>query len=166
MSIAREPVEIRASNGTLWIGDSARPLHTVTRATTTELRPNHRTAVRHYAITVSVWLFPATIVSVASPDAISALVTITALTWFATRTLHLAKFLRTSLYELRLETTSGRHRVLVTDNAKAASDLAFTITDAVDNPTTEFSTRAEHIPPAHETRRPIREEPPNRINQP
>jgi len=166
MSIAREPVEIRASNGTLWIGDNAYPLHTLTRATTAELEPNRKAAVERYAVTVAMGLFPATIVSALTPDIISVLVTTTALTWFAIRTVRLVQFLTATLHELTIETTRGRHRALVSDNPRAVSDLAFRITDAINNPHTEFRTRTQRIANSLSPTKPIREEPPDRITQP
>lgn len=166
MSIAREPVEIRACNGMLWIGQNAFPLHTLTRATTAELTPDRTAAVRHYAVTVASGLFPATIVSALTPEIVSALITTTALTWFTIRTIRLIQLLRATLHELTIETTRGRHRALVSDNRRAVSDLAFRITDAINNPHTEFRTRAHHIANDHSPTKPIREEPPDRINQP
>lgn len=166
MSIARESIDVRLHDGTLWIGSRRYPLHTVTRATTTERDPDRGAAVRHYAITVASWLFPATIVSALSPEVISALVTITALWWFAARTSHLVGFLRTPLYELTLETTGGRHRALVSTDPHALSDLAFTITDAIGDPALEFHTRVDRVAGDHPNIRPIREEPPRSRTRP
>jgi hypothetical protein len=163
MSIARESIDIRLHDGTLWIGSRRYPLHTITRATTTEHRTDRETAVRQYAVAVSSWLFPAAIVSAVSPQAVSALVTMTVLAWFATRTSQLIRFLRTPLHELTLDTTGGRHRALVGTDPHALSDLAFRITDALNDPAMEFHTQVDRVADAHPDIRPIREEPPDRI---
>ena len=160
MSIRREPVEVRVSDRTLWIGDQAYPLHAVTRATTGEIPPDRRAAVWHYAVTVASWLFPATIASSVTPKAISALITITALSWFAVRTAHLIAFLRTGLYELTIDTTEGPRRALISPNLTALSRVAFTITDAIHDPATEFRTQVDRIPEDRPADPPLREEPP------
>jgi hypothetical protein len=134
MSITHKPIEVRLDNGTLWIGNDAYPLHTITRAIATEVQPERGAAVRQYAITATSWLFPATIASAVTPKAISALITITALTWFTLRTTNLVRYLRTTQHELIIETGTARHRALVSTDPRTIEDLAFRVTDAIQQP--------------------------------
>ena len=134
MSIAHKPIDVRLDNGTLRIGNDAYPLRTITRVMTREAEPARTAAVRHYAITATSWLFPATIASAVTPKAVSALITITALTWFTMRTTTLIKYLRATHHELIIETAGTRHRALVSTNRKPVEDLALRIMDALNQP--------------------------------
>jgi hypothetical protein len=135
MSVTHKPIDVRLDNGTLRIGNDAYPLHTITRVTVAEVEPERGAAVRHYAITATSWLFPATIASAMTPKAVSALITITALTWFTLRTTHLITYLRTTRHELVVETKTARHQALVSADRKPIEDLALRIMDALDHPT-------------------------------
>ncbi len=132
MSVTHTSSEVRLDNGTLWIGTEAYPLHTITRVTAAEVRPERTAAVRNYAVAATSWLFPATIASAMTPKAVSALITLTALAWFTLRTTTLVKFLRTTQHELIIETTSTKHRALVSVDRKPVEELAFRIMDALD----------------------------------
>ena len=134
MSITHTPIEVRLDQGTLRIGDAVYPLHTITRVTTAEIEPERSPAVRHYAITTTSWLFPATVASAMTPKAISALITITALTWFTITTSHLIKYLRTPQHELIIEASGTRHRALASTDRKPIEDLALRIMDALNQP--------------------------------
>ncbi|MFC4851919.1 DUF6232 family protein [Actinophytocola glycyrrhizae] len=149
MSTKREHLDVGVDGDTLRAGAKAYPLHTVTRAITTEHAPDRGAAVRRYAVTVALGLIPAAVVSALSPDLVSALVTTTALTWFTARTIRLAKAMNRTRYELAVDTTTGRHRILTTDNPHTAAAIAFEITDALTGLPAD---------PSHE-------DPPNRINQ-
>jgi hypothetical protein len=138
MSIAPEP-EVRLDNHTLWIGGDAYPLHTITRVTTSEHGPDRPTAVRHYAIVATSWLFPATIASTMTPKPVSALITLTALTWFTLRTTSLIRYLRTPQHELVIETTTGRHRALTSTDPTPVEKAALQIMDALQHPPTSLN---------------------------
>lgn len=131
MSVTHTSSEVRLDNGTLWIGTDAYPLHTITRVTAAEVHPERTAAVRNYAITAASWLFPATIASAMAPEAVSALITLTALAWFTLRTTALVRYLRTTQHELVIETTSTKHRVLVSADREPVDELAFRIMDAL-----------------------------------
>jgi Family of unknown function (DUF6232) len=131
MSVTHKPSEVRLDNGTLWIGTDAYPLHTITRVTAAEVHPERTAAVRNYAIAATSWLFPATIASAITPKAVSALITLTALAWFTLRTTTLVQYLRTTQHELIIETTSAKHRALVSVDRKPVEELAFRIMDAL-----------------------------------
>lgn len=164
MSVNREHVDVRVRNRTLWIGTDAYPLHTVARVTAAELEPDRMTAVRQYAVTVALWLFPATIVSAVTPDAASVVVTVTALTWFTARTVALGRSLRATRYELRIDTHGRTHRLLVGDNLTTISEIGFRITEAINDPTLEFHVRTETIRSPESRSHPQREEPTDRLN--
>ena len=134
MSITHTPIEVRLDKGSLRIGDDEYPLHTITRVTTAETGPVRGPVVRRYAITTTSWLFPATVASAMTPKAVSALITITALTWFAITTSHLVRYLRTPQHELIIETADARHRALASTDRKPIEDLAFRILDALNQP--------------------------------
>jgi len=56
MSVTHTSSEVRLDNGILWIGTEAYPLHTITRVTAAEVRPERTAAVRNYAIAATSWL--------------------------------------------------------------------------------------------------------------
>ncbi len=134
MSVTHKPIDVRLDNGTLRIGNDAYPLHTITKVMTREAEPERGAAVRHYAITATSWLFPATLASAVTPKAISALITITALAWFTLRTTTLVKYLRTTHHELIIETSGTRHRALASTDRRPIEDLALRIMDALNQP--------------------------------
>ena len=145
MPITREPITVRVRDHTLHVGDARLPLHTVTRATTTELEHDHKVAVLIYALTVTKWLIPAAIAAAVTPEAISALINLGALVWFTTSTVQLVRLLRLRLHELTVATMTGAHRVLVGTDAGALAEVAFRITDAIRDPALEFHLRAENV---------------------
>ena len=147
MSAMREPIDVRVSNQTLRFGDTSLPLHTVRRATTTELEPDRGLAVRTYAVAVAKWLIPAAFVAAVIPEAVAALVNVGALTVFTVSTATLARRLRLRLHELTVETTTGTHRVLVGTDPRTVAALAFRITDALHDPAVEFHIRTENVDP-------------------
>ena len=149
MSGTREHIDVRISGGVLRVGTRTYPLHTITRATTTEVEPNRRVVVRRYAITVALGLIPAVALSAVSPELISALVTSTALTWFATRTVRMVRSMKKTWYQLTIETAAGGHHVLTSDDPHAVAAIAFRITDAINSRTANG--------PRHD-------DPPNRID--
>ncbi len=145
MPMTREPIDVRVSEGILRFGARSVPLRTVRRATTTELEPDRRATVRAYALNVAKWLIPAAVVAFVSPEAVEALVNLVALIWFTISTVRLAGHLRLTLHELTVETTTGTHRVLLGTDPRALAEIAFRITDAIQDPTVEFHLHAQTI---------------------
>ena len=164
MSAIREPIDIQVSKQTLRFGDTSLPLHTVRRATTTELEPDRGLAVRTYAIAVAKWLIPAAFVAAVTPEAVAALVNIGALTVFTVSTANLARQLRLRLHELTVETTTGTYRVLVGTDPRTVAALAFRITDAIHDPSLEFHIRTENVEPPDTHTGPRQENQARRIN--
>ncbi|MGB3443235.1 MAG: DUF6232 family protein [Actinophytocola sp.] len=150
MSGTREHIDVRISGGVLRVGPLGFPLRTITRATTTEVAPDRLAVVRRYAITVVLGLIPAAAVSAVSPEFVSALVTSAALTWFTARTIRLVRSMKQTRYELVIETATGAHRVLNSDDPHAVAAIAFRVVDAITRRTTNG--------PRHD-------DPPNRINR-
>lgn len=159
MPITREPITVRVSDRTLHVGAVSLPLHTITRATTTEIDRNHKVTVLIYALTVTKWLIPAAIAAAVTPETIAALINLGALTWFTTSTVQLVRTLRLRLHALTVETTTGAHRVLIDTDAGALAAVAFRITDAVRDPALEFHLRAENVRLADADPSPHRENP-------
>lgn len=145
MPMTREPIDVRVREGTLRFGATSVPLRTVRRATTTELEPDRRAAVRAYALNVAKWLIPAAVVAFVSSATVEALVNLGALTWFTISTVALAGRLRLTLHALAVETTTGTHRVLLSTDPRAVTEMAFRITDAIQDPTVEFHLHTETI---------------------
>lgn len=129
MSATRKHTHVRVGNGVLWIGQQALPLNMITRAATTELRPDRRAVVRHYAVTVALGLTIATAVSAMTPELVSALVSATALAWFTTRTIRLFRAINRPRYQLTVETATGGRQVLVSDNPYTVAAVAFSVVD-------------------------------------
>lgn len=141
MSLAHKHLDVRISRRVLWIGRRSFPLHDAVRATLREVAPPRRAAVRNYAVTVPRWLVSATVVSAVTPALVSAVVTVAALAFFAVRTRHLVTFLRTPWHQLTIETPSTTTAVLTSDDPAVVVDLAFRVTDALVDPSTEITTR-------------------------
>jgi Family of unknown function (DUF6232) len=145
MSVKREAIDVRVSQRILWFGSEAYPLHNITRTNTLMLVPNRGAAIRKHVIWSSLWFFAALVVMNFSPGAFGALVFIGVVGFIVYRTIKLIEFLKLTLHELVVETAAGSHRGLVTDNANVVSDLAFRITDAINNPLAEFQMRVENF---------------------
>ncbi|MFI7680896.1 hypothetical protein [Actinophytocola sp. NPDC049390] len=145
MSMTREPIDVRVSDGTLRFGDVRLPLRTVLLATTADRRPDRRVIVRTYALTVARWLIPAAIVAAVVPVAVELLINVCALVCFTVSTARLAGHLRVRLHELVVATTTGMYRVLTGTDATAVAGLAFRIMDAVRDPVVEFHVTTENV---------------------
>lgn len=159
MSTMRAPIDVLVSKQTLRFGGGSLPLHTVRRATTTELEPDRGLAVRTYAVAVAKWLVPAAFVAAVVPAAVAALIDVGALTLFTVSTTTLARHLRLRLHELTVETTTGTYRVLVGTDPRTVAALAFRITDALHDPAVEFHIRTENVEPPATHLRPYRKTP-------
>jgi hypothetical protein len=57
----------------------------------------------------------------------------------------LVEFLNLTRHELVIETAAGSHRGLVSNSRNVVHDLAFRITDAINNPLAEFQMRVENF---------------------
>jgi hypothetical protein len=132
-------IDVRVRDRTLWIGPDDYPLRTVTRVTVSDLAPDRVAVVGQYAITVARWLLPAAVLSAVTPDSAAAVVIVTALVWFTTRTAALARSMRSTAYELKLATVTGPHRILVGDDLATIAEIGFRITEAINDPRLEFS---------------------------
>lgn len=139
-------LEVRISNGILWVGSEAYPLKHVTRVRALTLRPERGAAVRRYVKSVLTWVLPgataATVLFVGVGSNIPAITVVAAvLGAIAVTTAKLASSLHRTLYELVVETDSDSHRPFVSADAEAVTEFVLRITDAIGNPHAEYRGR-------------------------
>jgi hypothetical protein len=145
MAYRRTATNVRVSKRILWFDSEAYPLHNITRTNTLTLVPNRGLAIKRYLILVGIlWIFAA-IVASATPAPVAILVTVGALAWAIFKLIRLIDFLRQTFYELVIETAAGSRRALVSKDSRVVADLAFRITDAINNPAAEFQMRVENF---------------------
>jgi hypothetical protein len=145
LSIRHESINVRVSKRILWFGSEAYPLHNITRTNTLILTPNRGAAIKRYLLSVLLWLFLASVAAAAAPGALGVLMFVGALAWLVFKLVKLVDFLNLTLHELIVETAAGSHRGLVSNNRNVVHDLAFRITDAINNPLAEFQMRVENF---------------------
>jgi hypothetical protein len=144
MSFQHEFIDVGVSKRILWFGSEAYPLHNITRTNTLTLTPNRGAAIRGYVLAVVLLLFLASVVAGTAPGIMGFLAFAGALALIVYKTIKLIELLNLTLYELTIETAAGSHRGLVSKNRAVVHDLAFRITDAINNPLAEFQMRVEN----------------------
>jgi len=144
MSVKHEPIAVRVSQRILWFGSEAYPLHNITRTNTLVITANRSAAIRRFVISAGLSLVFGLMVLGVSPGVFSGLIFAGVLAFIVFRAIKLSELLKLKLHELVIETAAGSHRGLVTNSQQVVKDLAFRITDAINNPMAEVQMQIEN----------------------
>jgi hypothetical protein len=145
MALKHGTVNVRISKRILWFNSEAYPLSNITRANTLTWEPRRGPAIKTYAFSVFCWVVFAGVVSSAAPVAVATVVDLVVLAWLVWKTVRLVEFLKLRLYELHVETAAGSNRALVSNRPEIVGEIAYQITDAINNPHAEFQKTVQNF---------------------
>jgi hypothetical protein len=155
--VSSKIINIGVSQGVLWIGGEAYPLHNIARVQTVELVPARGRAVARFVKQILLWavlgvggIVGLRFVDLPSSDVerLTQYIAVAAIALAALSTIRLLVVLaRRTYYALVIETSGRPHTALISPNEAMLNELVRQIMTAISNPRdprAEFHTKVEH----------------------